>query len=70
MFVEIESPFVEGLVKTKDLFGDDSFCFEPDLFRIKGEKSGKCFAIGDKISVKVSSVSTQKQQIDFILTTD
>ncbi len=70
VFVEIESPFVEGLVKTKDLFGDESFCFEPDLFRIKGEKSGKCFAIGDKISVKVSSVSTQKQQIDFILTTD
>src|SRR6516225_8863041 len=66
LFVQIESPFVEGLIKTQAL-GNDSFEYDENTMRITGARSGRTYSIGDTIEVRVETVSIQRRQIDFAL---
>ncbi len=66
VFVQIEAPFVEGLVKITSL-GGDSFEFDEKAMRIVGRRSGRVFSLGDTISVKVENVSIARRQLDLSL---
>ncbi len=63
LFVQIESPFVEGLVKT-DTIGDDSYSFDESTMRLVGARSGRSFALGDPVRVSIDNVSVQQRKID------
>jgi ribonuclease R len=66
VFVEIEEPFVEGLIKLESL-GNDRFDFDARLLAISGRRSGARFRVGDPLRVELINVSIQRRQLDFQL---
>ena len=69
LFVHIEQLCVDGLVHVSTL-GTDYFHFDPQRYRLEGERTGTGFGIADKVSVKVSKVSLDERTIDFELNTN
>jgi len=65
-FVQVESPFVEGLVKL-DTLQDDRYEFVEEQLRLVGRSSGRAFALGDRVRVRIENVSVQRRQIDLVL---
>jgi ribonuclease R len=66
LFVEIDQPFVEGLIKYAQL-GDDQFEFDPVRMRVTGRKSGFSIGLGDSVHVEVIDASVTRRQVDFRL---
>jgi ribonuclease R len=66
MFVQIESPFIEGLVKA-DSIGDDFYDLDEAGIRLCGRRTGRVFQLGDKVRVRVENVSVQRRKIDLAL---
>ena len=64
-FAELENG-IEGLVRMTDL-RDDYYIFSDKDLSLLGEHTGRCFRIGDKVSITVANVSPETRQIDFIL---
>jgi len=67
-FVEIEEPFVEGLIKL-DSLGDDRFSYDEVHMRLSGARTGMTIELGDKVSVEINNVSVVRRRIDFTLIT-
>jgi len=65
-FVEIEEPFVEGLIKL-DSLGDDEFSYDEVHMRLSGRRTGTTLELGDKVSVEINNVSVVRRRIDFTL---
>jgi ribonuclease R len=65
-FVEIESPYVEGLIKL-DALGDEPFEFDEVHMRLAGRRTGKAIELGDKVTVEIMNVSVVRRRIDFAL---
>lgn len=66
LFVQIESPFVEGLVKLATLV-DDQYDFDEETQRLVGRTSGRQFALGDPVKVRIENVSVVGRKIDLQL---
>jgi ribonuclease R len=66
IFVVIDHPFVEGLVRIEAL-SDDYYNFDEAACRLVGRRSGRTFALGDSVRVEVQSVSVVRRKIDFAL---
>ena len=69
VFVQLDHIFVDGLVHVTSL-GSDYYHFDPLNFQLVGERSGRRFRLGDRISIIVSSVDLDQARIDFELATD
>ena len=65
-FVEIEEPFVEGLIKL-DSLGDEPWDFDAVHMRLAGRKTGRSIELGDKVTVEINNVSVVRRRIDFTL---
>ncbi len=65
IFVELPNT-VEGLIRYADVEGD-YFAFHEGNYTAVGERTGRRFAIGDRVRVKVVSASPALRQIDFML---
>ena len=66
LFVVIDEPFVEGLVRLEAL-SDDYYVFDETASKLVGRRSGRTFALGDTVKVEVQSVSVVRRKIDFAL---
>ena len=66
VFVVIDQPFIEGLVRVEAL-SDDYYLFDEATARLVGRRSGRAFALGDTVKVEVQSVSVVRRKIDFAL---
>jgi ribonuclease R len=66
LFVVIDQPFIEGLVRVEAL-SDDYYLFDDVTARLVGRRSGRVFALGDSVRVEVQSVSVVRRKIDFAL---
>jgi ribonuclease R len=66
VFVVIDHPFVEGLVRLEAL-SDDYYVFDEPACRLVGRRSGRAFALGDTVKVEVQSVSVVRRKVDFAL---
>jgi ribonuclease R len=66
VFVVIDDPFVEGLVRMEAL-SDDYYIFDEPSCRLVGRRSGRTFALGDTVKVEVQSVSVVRRKVDFAL---
>jgi ribonuclease R len=64
LFVVIDEPFVEGLVRLEAL-SDDYYMFDEQAGKLVGRRSGRTFALGDSVEVVVQSVSVVRRKIDF-----
>jgi ribonuclease R len=65
-FVELEEPFVEGLIKL-DSLGDDKFSYDAVHMRLSGARTGTAIELGDKVTVEINNVSVVRRRIDFTL---
>jgi ribonuclease R len=65
-FVELETYFVEGLVKLSSLT-DDSYHYYEKEYVIKGRRHGRKFRLGDAVRVKVTRINAFRSEIDFQL---
>jgi ribonuclease R len=66
VFVEIAEPFVEGMIRVESL-GAEPYDFEEDLYRLRGRRSGRTFALGDAVRVRVENVSVPRRRVDLTL---
>ena len=66
VFVVVDDPFVEGLVRIGALT-DDYYEFDEPTCRLVGRRSGRSFALGDPLKVEVQSVSVVRRKVDFAL---
>ncbi|WP_068500917.1 MULTISPECIES: ribonuclease R [unclassified Oleiphilus] len=65
-FVELADLYVEGLVHVASLEGD-YYQFDQQKQRLTGERSGKRFALADKVLVQVAAINLEERKIDLIL---
>jgi ribonuclease R len=66
IFVSLDEVFVEGLVHVSDL-GQDYFKFDAKRHVMSGERTGKRFRLGDRVTVRVARVDLETSRIDFML---
>jgi ribonuclease R len=64
LFVELSEVFVEGLVHITNL-DNDYYHFDPVGHRLRGERSGRTYRLGDRIRVRVTRVDLDDRKIDF-----
>lgn len=69
LFVELKEFFVEGLLHITALT-KDYYHFDPVTLSLKGERSGRVFALNDTLSVRVARVDLDERKIDFVLPDD
>ncbi|BCG65533.1 MAG: ribonuclease R [Methyloprofundus sp.] len=65
-FVELADLYVEGLVHVTGL-GQDFFKFDPVSHKLRGERTGKTYRLGDSVNVIVAGVNLDDKKIDFEL---
>jgi ribonuclease R len=65
-FVELESFFVEGLVRLASLT-DDTYRYYEKEYLIKGMRNARTFRLGDPVRVKVARIHAFRGEIDFQL---
>jgi ribonuclease R len=68
IYVSIDDPIAEGLVRYRDIAGDDYYVFNPDQGLAFGKKSGRTFRRGDKVMVQLLRVDPLRGQADFSIT--
>lgn len=66
LFVQLTEFFVEGLVHVTSL-GNDFFIFDEARMILRGRRSGRQFAMGQKVQVKLAAANILKHQLDFQL---
>ncbi len=66
LFVELKEIFVEGLVHITAL-PNDYYHFDAVGHRLRGERSGRVFRLGNPVRIKVMRVDLDERKIDFDL---
>ena len=64
IFVRLEEVYVEGLVHVTSL-PSDYYHYEPEKHRLKGERTGTSYRLGDGVTVQVARVDLDDRKIDF-----
>lgn len=65
IYVELENT-VEGLVSVSDLPGD-YYKYEESGYRLVGERTGRCFSLGQRLTVVVKRANKNLKYVDFAL---
>jgi len=63
LFVELEGLYIEGLVHISSL-KNDYYKHEGAMHRLRGERSGRVYGLGQKLRVKVVRVNLDERKID------
>jgi len=66
IYVEEKESKSEGMVRLASL-RKDYFTHEASKYRVKGEKTGSTYALGDQIRVKLTRADLEERQLDFEL---
>ena len=63
IYVQLENT-VEGMIRLEDL-RDDYYNFIPEKYALVGERTGKTYKLGDKVTIMVDSVDIERREINF-----
>ena len=66
LFVELSDIYVEGLIHISTL-ANDYYHFDAAMFSLIGERTGKTYRLGDKVTIMVARVNLDDRKIDFVL---
>jgi ribonuclease R len=66
IFVELKEIYVEGLVHITALH-NDYYHFDPAGHRLRGERTGRSYRLGDAVRVRVVRVDLDERKMDFEL---
>lgn len=64
IFVELENT-VEGLISVADLPGD-YYKYDESGYRLIGERTGRCFSLGQRLTVTVKRANKNLKYVDFV----
>jgi ribonuclease R len=64
-FVEIDAPFVEGLIKLDSL--GEPYDYDQVHMRLSGRRTGRTLELCDRVTVEINNVSVVRRRIDFTL---
>lgn len=67
IFVSIPEPMAEGLVRYRDLPGNDFFIFNADKGAVFGRRSGITFRRGDQVEAQLLKVNPLRGENDFAI---
>lgn len=67
IYVGVDDPQAEGLVRFRDIAGSDYYIFNPDKGVVYGKRSGKTFARGDKVRVRLLRTNPVRGEADFAI---
>ncbi len=65
-FVEIDEPYVEGLIKL-DSLGEEPWSYDEVHMRLSGTRTGRSIELGDRVKVQINNVSVVRRRIDFTM---
>ena len=65
IFIKIIDILAEGLIRVKDLEGD-FYVYDEKNYALIGRHTKKRFRLGDKLSVKLVRVDSDRLELDFI----
>jgi ribonuclease R len=68
IYVELDEPFLDGAVPFDEL-GDDRFDVDEERRVVVGRRTGRTFALGDRLRVRIADVSIARRSIRFALAT-
>lgn len=63
IYVQLENT-IEGMVRL-DSLKDDYYIYEPEKYRVIGERHHKIYMLGKKVRIEVEAVSIENREIDF-----
>lgn len=66
IFVKITSILAEGLIRLRDL-DDDFYIYDEKKYAIIGKRTKKIYRLGDKVTVKLVKVNSDKMELDFTI---
>jgi ribonuclease R len=66
IYVQESTCMADGMVRLATIKGD-FFEHEASKYRIKGQKTGKVYSLGDKVTVKLMRADKEERQLDFEL---
>lgn len=66
IYVQEEGSMAEGMVKLSSI-KSDFFQHEANKYRVKGQKTGKAYRLGDEVKVKLVRADKDERQLDFEL---
>jgi len=66
VYVQEQDTLAEGMIKLSSIKGD-YFEHEAKKYRIKGQRTGKVYRLGDTIRVKLVRADAEERQLDFAL---
>lgn len=64
VYVQEKNSQAEGMVRLASIKGD-YYSHEPSKYRIKGEKTGIAFSLGDEVTIKLIRADLENKQLDF-----
>ncbi len=64
LYVEEKNSKSEGMVRLSSIKGD-FFIHEAKKYRIKGQKTGKIYSLGQAVRIKLKRASMEERQLDF-----
>ena len=67
IYVGVDDPQAEGLVRFRDIAGSDYYVFNPDKGIVCGKRSSKTFARGDKVRVRLLRANPVRGEADFAI---
>ena len=65
IYVEITENKCEGMIKSRDLTGDN-YIYDKENYRYIGRNTNKIYALGDNVKILVRSADLVKKQLDFL----
>ena len=63
LYIELIEHFVEGMVHVSTM-ADDYYRFVERAHVLRGEKNGRVYRLGDRVTVQVIRVDLERRQID------
>lgn len=66
IFVEVAQTGCEGMVRLADL-NDDYYDYDPDNYRITGQRNGRIIGFGDAVKVSIKATDLEKRSMDLDL---
>ena len=69
LYVELTENMCEGMIPLRSLL-DDYYEFDERNYCLVGRRYHKCYALGDKVRVKVDRANLERRQLDFALVSD
>jgi ribonuclease R len=67
IYVEETHTRAEGMVKLRDLPGNDFYALDPKTYSVVGERTKRRFTLGDKVRFKITAADMERKTLDMTL---